>query len=375
MRYRLRDVLALVAVRIYALVVYVALWLWLRRVTVLAILLILAIMLLTMTAPTWMRQDGWTPYPAPKSLPPVPRIHTLYLPLIFTAPADVRFSIQQGWGSDCCAATLTSLGFDPALGANTHRQLAANEMSGIIPHEFYDACGSGLMRGLEWCPPLAMTYPPCTWDMSDRRWIDTADCATWLLANPGKSYYVGNEPDCGERCGGVGQSNSDFADMFHNIYTALKQLDPTCKVYVGAWARNIWHETAGEFIAAYNSKYGTVQSDGWTIHYYQAITPTIPDSRTVIQDFIDHLALSDVSSRQIRITELGWYMPYPPKQSADVVEFLDYIVPYLLTQPTVERWFWWTWTQGDASTLVNSDGTLTLLGQCYSSLARGGRCD
>jgi hypothetical protein len=113
-----------------------------------------------------------------------------------------------------------------------------------------------------------------------------------------------------------------------------------------------------------------VQTDGWTLHYYQAVTPTIPDSRAIIQDFIDHLALADVSSQQIRITEFGWYMPYPPKHDQDVIEFLNYIIPFLKSQATVERWFWWTWTQGDATTLVNTDGTLTPLGKEYRRLAQ-----
>jgi len=116
---QVRDVLALIALRLYAIGAYVVVWTWNNRVVVLAILLIIAIALLTMTAPTWMKMDGWTPYPAPNKGLPVPRDYAIYLPLMLNrynpAPLNPKKGADAPWSCEDAAKLRISWSYNWSL--------------------------------------------------------------------------------------------------------------------------------------------------------------------------------------------------------------------------------------------------------------------
>lgn len=92
--------------------------------------------------------------------------------------------------------------------------------------------------------------------------------ASIVAANPGALWLVGNEPDC------IYQDNvlpENYAEIYHDAYTAIKALDPTAKVLVG----NIVQPTPLRLqyldivLDTYISRYEEpLPTDGWGIHTY-----------------------------------------------------------------------------------------------------------
>ena len=86
--------------------------------------------------------------------------------------------------------------------------------------------------------------------------------------NPGSLWLVGNEPDC------IWQDNvwpEIYAEQYHDIYTALKEADPTCQVAIGGvvqatplrleWLDRVWNW--------YHQKYDvTMPVDVWNVHNF-----------------------------------------------------------------------------------------------------------
>lgn len=87
-------------------------------------------------------------------------------------------------------------------------------------------------------------------------------------ANPGSLWLVGNEPDC------IWQDNvlpETYAQQYHDIYTILKEADPTCQVAIGGvvqatplrlqWLDRVWN--------SYLQRYGqTMPVDVWNVHNF-----------------------------------------------------------------------------------------------------------
>ncbi|MGC8826007.1 MAG: CARDB domain-containing protein [Anaerolineae bacterium] len=86
--------------------------------------------------------------------------------------------------------------------------------------------------------------------------------------NPGSLWLVGNEPDC------IWQDNvwpETYAEQYHDIYSALKEADPTCQVAIGGvvqatplrlqWLDRVWNW--------YRARYGeTMPVDVWNVHNF-----------------------------------------------------------------------------------------------------------
>jgi len=92
--------------------------------------------------------------------------------------------------------------------------------------------------------------------------------ATILARYPGMLWLVGNEPDCPY------QDNTlpdRYAEIYHDVYTFLKEKDPTAKVAIGGvvqatplrlqWLDMVWN--------AYQRKYGQrMPVDVWNVHAF-----------------------------------------------------------------------------------------------------------
>jgi len=97
---------------------------------------------------------------------------------------------------------------------------------------------------------------------------DGAALNSIIVANPGATWFVGNEPDC------IWQDNIEpalYARAYHEVYTLLKSQDPNCTVAIGAIVQptplrfqylNIVWDT-------YQTLYGEkLPTDIWNIHSF-----------------------------------------------------------------------------------------------------------
>ncbi|MCX6045451.1 MAG: glycosyl hydrolase [Chloroflexi bacterium] len=87
-----------------------------------------------------------------------------------------------------------------------------------------------------------------------------------VAANPGELWIVGNEPD---RDGQDGLTPDNYAMFYHDVYTFLKQRDPTSRVAVGAVVQGtpIRLHYLNIVLDAYQQRYGSpLPTDVWTLH-------------------------------------------------------------------------------------------------------------
>ncbi|MBN2007308.1 MAG: hypothetical protein JXA21_28430 [Anaerolineae bacterium] len=89
-----------------------------------------------------------------------------------------------------------------------------------------------------------------------------------VLANPGATWMIGNEPDCSAMDNMV---STWYARAYHDVYTAIKSIDPTAKIAAG----NIVQPTQQRFmyldriLATYLEEYGEpLPADLWVTHAY-----------------------------------------------------------------------------------------------------------
>jgi len=89
-----------------------------------------------------------------------------------------------------------------------------------------------------------------------------------LIANPGATWMIGNEPDCTAMDNMVSEW---YARAYHDMYTFIKSVDPTAQVAAG----NIVQPTAMRFmyldriLQTYQAEYGEpLPADLWVTHAY-----------------------------------------------------------------------------------------------------------
>jgi len=97
---------------------------------------------------------------------------------------------------------------------------------------------------------------------------DKATLRPIIENNLGSTWLIGNEPDC------IWQDNStpeQYAQVYHELYTFLKETDPSCQVAIGGIVqptplRLQWLDMV---LAAYQSRYGEkMPVDVWNIHNF-----------------------------------------------------------------------------------------------------------
>ena len=142
-------------------------------------------------------------------------------------------------------------------------------------------------------------YLPYVWGcgVTDKPWdtIDLGAISALAEDHPGLRWLIFNEPDRPE------QANCDpsmAADVYHDVYHALKEADPTCQVYCCGTSRYQSHHTwMGAFIQEYSDKYlgangGTPPMDG--LHYkFYGDFETRFDYVRVQQAILDTVALNE----------------------------------------------------------------------------------
>jgi hypothetical protein len=86
--------------------------------------------------------------------------------------------------------------------------------------------------------------------------------------NLGSTWLIGNEPDC------IWQDNStpdQYAQVYHELYTFLKETDPSCQVAIGGVVQPtpLRLQWLNMVLTAYQSRYGEkMPVDVWNIHNF-----------------------------------------------------------------------------------------------------------
>ena len=136
--------------------------------------------------------------------------------------------------------------------------------------------------------------------------IDTIGAAA--DANPGSLWIIGNEPDV------IWQDNAtptEYAQVYHDLYTFLKGRDPSCRVAIGGISQPtpLRLEYLDMILEAYQKLYDQkMPVDAWNIHAFILreerdswgidIPPGISDDTGVLYEIKDHDDL-ELFQRQI----------------------------------------------------------------------------
>lgn len=132
-------------------------------------------------------------------------------------------------------------------------------------------------------------------------------CPTWALlqwiaqANPGSLWLIGNEMD------GRAQDNvypDRYAQLYHQFYTFLKNVDPTCQVAIGGIIQPtpLRLEYLDLILDSYQARYGRrLPMDVFNTHNYILreevggwgcqIPPGLPDTQGMLYELEDHYSM------------------------------------------------------------------------------------
>lgn len=239
----------------------------------------------------------------------------------------------------------------------------------------------------------AMTNPCYRWgtsggpfhcyDLQNDAIHDPTATRQWVLANPGKVYLLGNEPNNSDLAAGDGMTPAQYAQFYHKYYEFIRPLDPTAKFAVGGaygdpYSINNNTQYWTNVLTEYRTRYGVeMPIDIWNNHCYEAVGRLDPDH--IINDFfipfrrfVDTVSGGIYAGKEIWCTEFGvamWSAPLSPDYMA---EFVQQLCPRLEASGAVNRFFWFIgdweppWTD---SALLGATGQPTVVGRAYSQLA------
>jgi len=205
----------------------------------------------------------------------------------------------------------------------------------------------------------------------------------WILANPGKIWIIGNEPDLWSQ---DGLTKEQYAQMYKTYYDFISQRDATARFCIGAITGGSttsrldytkgWYEYVLDY---YETTYGQpMHIDVWNIHSYCGATQ-IENPDQPIQDFVEPFVqwchtVDDAryAEAEVWITELpiGEWMGALSEEW--IIWFARHYLPRL-EQVGIDRWFWFVSRDGGewaTVALVKSYG-VSPLGQAYADLAHG----
>jgi len=231
--------------------------------------------------------------------------------------------------------------------------------------------------------------------------------------SPGRLWLVVNEPDV------IWQNNStpeQYARLYHDVYEALKEADPTCQVANGGISQvtPLRLRYLDEVMAVYEQSYGEpIPVDVWNIHlailreergtWGVDIPPGMPDDVGMLYEIEDNgdvellksqvvafrrwMAERGLRSKPLIVTEFSILMPpeygFPLEH---VQSFMLAAFDFLMTASDeelgyppdgnrlVQRWAWYSAADSVYATgnLFDPDtGKITALGQTFAAYAAG----
>lgn len=231
--------------------------------------------------------------------------------------------------------------------------------------------------------------------------------------HPGSVWVVGNEPDV------KWQDNvtaDRYAEIYHEVYTFIKQIDPTAQLASGGISQSTPLRRAylDEVLAAYEAKYGqSMPVDIWTLHAFTLreerdswgvdIPPGMSENVGMLYEIEDHddpaifqqnivdfrawMAARGYGERPLAITEYGILLPadYGFPEEA-VVAFMEQSFDFFLTAQgetgypaddnrLVQAWFWYMVYDDQLYPTGNLYdpvvGELTAVGRGYAGYVNG----
>jgi hypothetical protein len=130
--------------------------------------------------------------------------------------------------------------------------------------------------------PEGMEYAQVLMVRASRYPTNTLNLTSTIGANPGALWIVGNEPEA--RYGQGNRTPSEYAEIYHQVYTLIKGLDPTAWIAIGGVIqptplRLQWLDLV---LQEYENRYGQeMPVDVWNIHMQilqeKAGTPEDPE--------------------------------------------------------------------------------------------------
>jgi hypothetical protein len=104
---------------------------------------------------------------------------------------------------------------------------------------------------------------------ADRRDTSPAELKAIIAANPGKHWFIGNEPDRIQYQDDI--APQIYAQAYHDLYALIKAEDPTAKIVAGAIVQPtpVRLQYLDLVVAAYQARYGTpMPVDAWAFHNF-----------------------------------------------------------------------------------------------------------
>lgn len=216
---------------------------------------------------------------------------------------------------------------------------------------------------------------------------DATTFAQWVLANPGKVWVLGNEPD-NPTADGDGMTQPEYAAMYHRYFTFIRPLDPTARFVVGAVSGDavpgdLEHDTAWweTVLNLYRTAYGQpMPVDIWNYHCYAP--PHMRDVEEYMAIYVDPFCNwvrtvdgGRYAGAEIWTTEFGIGFWHGPLNMRWVEPWMQRVC-LRLEQSSVDRWFWFLghWDNSGKwpdTCLLDAANRPTRLGLRYSALANG----
>ena len=212
---------------------------------------------------------------------------------------------------------------------------------------------------------------------------DPAQFDTWIAANPGRVWIIGNEPDLVSQ---DGLTREQYAHMYKTYYEFISPRDPTAKFCIGAITggstagslanTTSWYQYVMNY---YQANYGyPMPIDIWNIHSYcgptQIENPDQPINDFVVP-FINWCHTVDggrYAGCEVWITELpiGEWMGALSEEW--IIWFAERYLPRL-ERSGISRWFWFVSSDSGewATVALVKSGVVSPLGEAYSALANG----
>ena len=230
-----------------------------------------------------------------------------------------------------------------------------------------------------------------------------------VAANPGAIWLLGNEPDV------IIQDNvtpERYAELYHDLYTYIKEQDPTALVAIGGVSQPTLLRRAylDRVLASYQERYGhPLPVDIWNVHAFILreerdswgvdIPPGMEDGLAMRYEIADHdnmsifrqniiefrawMAERGYGDRPLVVSEYGILMPheygFPPEAIAAFMwETFDFFLEarnetgYPADDGRLVQWWFWFYLgeasgQWSSTYLYNREArSLTPLGEAYT---------
>lgn len=230
-----------------------------------------------------------------------------------------------------------------------------------------------------------------------------------LSVNPGSIWLIGNEPDVPLQ---DNVTPARYAELYHDLYTMIKEQDPTALVAIGGVSQPTLLRRAylDQVLESYQERYGhPLPVDIWNVHAFILreeqdswgvdIPPGMNDGLAMKYEIADHNNMSifrqniiefrawmadrGYRDRPLLVSEYGFLMPheygFPPEE---IASFMHSTFDFFLTARNdtgypsddnrlVQWWFWFYLgdSAGEYSSsylLDQETGQLTALGEAFA---------